>query len=183
MLVASELVKRVRLLAFNPSTTLISDEDVESIIQGWIDMWGTDDKYLCKVLWNSLLSLLQFLWNTDIINHNTSTGGATSRTEKVGQVMVTVEYGDSSSDYSSPWEDIYNRYLNGELQIPNCPLGNGAGSKILIGGVSQKEINRVNSNPDSVNGLGCVGSVDRHTQNIKYGRRSGYNTLFIKRGG
>lgn len=175
MLVASNLVTRLRLLAFNPSTDLISEDEIQSIIQGWIDIYGDDDKNLCKVLWSSLLSLLQFLWNTDIIAHNEATGGATARTEKVGQVQVTVQYGESSSDYSSPWEDIYNRYLNGELQIPSCPTMVGAASKVLIGGVSQREIDRVNSNPDSANGLGNVGSVDRCNRNVNwnYGRLFG----------
>ena len=179
MLIASDLVTRLRLLAFNPSTDLISEDEIESIIQGWIDIYGNDDKNLCKVLWSSLLSLLQFLWNTDIITHNETTGGATSRTEKVGQVQVTVEYGDSSSDYTSPWEDIYNRYLSGELQIPSCPTMSGAASKVLIGGVSQREIDRVNSNPDSVNGLGSVGSVDRRTRNMNWN----YDHLFVRRRG
>ena len=166
---ASDLVTRLRMLCYNPSQDLISDEYMENLIQTWIDILGNQDKDLCSVLWNSLASILEYLWNTDVINHNGITGGATQRLERVGEVQVNVRYGDDPNEYVSPWETIYNNYLNGDLQIPGCASG-GAASKILIGGVSKKEIDRINRNIDSVNGLGGVSSVDRKTRNIRWNR-------------
>lgn len=179
-LVASDLVPKLRMYCYNPSQDLISDEQMTTLVQGWIDILGNDNKDLCSVLWNSLASILEYLWNTDTLNHNEITGGATQRLERVGEVQVNVRYGDSPNEYTSPWEDIYNNYLNGVLQIPGCAR-NGIADKVMIGGVSKKEINRVNHNPDSVNGLGGVSSVDRHTRNIRWDR-SHYGAFLYKRG-
>jgi len=173
---AIQLLPTIRLLTYNPSPETISDDILLTIIQGWIDILGDDDKNKCIVLWNSLVSALEYLLNSDLINHAQQSGGATSRLEKVGQVQVQVQYGDGSSSYTSPWQAIYDNYLNGTLQIPGCAISNGIGSKVLIGGVSATEIDRVNSNPDAVNGLGRVASVDRKTRNIKWDQpnRFGY---------
>lgn len=173
MLIASELAPSVRLLVYNPSQEDLPDDILISIIQGWIDIIGNDDKNKCAVLWNSLISVLEYLWNTDLLNHNSQTGGALSRKEKVGEVAVEVVFGNGQSEYKSPWEDIYDSYLSGKLMIPGCSANRGATSKVLIGGVDAREIDRVNGDPNSVNGLGGVASVDRQTRNVKYLRNYG----------
>lgn len=168
MLIASELVPIIRRLVYNPTQEEISDAEIEQIIQGWIDVIGDKDSDKCAVLWNSLISVLQYLWNKDILDHNHETGGVLSRKEQAGQVRVEVVYGNGQTEYHSPWEDIYNGYLDGGLMIPGCAAGRGITSKILIGGVDQREIDRVNSDPNSVNGLGGVASIDRNSRNINY---------------
>lgn len=168
MLVAADLVPMIRILVFNPSQEVLPDEIVEQIIQTWIDIVGNNDSNKCAVLWNSLISVLEYLWNTDLLNHNDQTGGAISRKEKVGEIQVEVVFSNGQSEYHSPWEDIYNGYLNGDMMIPGCASGRGVTSKILVGGVDAREIERVNSDPNSVNGLGGVASVDRNTRNINY---------------
>lgn len=168
MLIATELAPMVRILVYNPSPTVLPDEILIPIIQTWIDVLGSEDINKCAVLWNSLINVLEYLWNTDILNHNTQTGGVLARSEKVGEVQVSVTYGNGQSQYHSPWEDIYNSYLNGNMSIPGCASGRGVTSKILVGGVDAREIDRVNSDPNSVNGLGDVASVDRRTRNINY---------------
>lgn len=173
MLVAADLVPMIRILVFNPSQEVLPDEIVEQIIQTWIDIIGNNDSNKCAVLWNSLISVLEYLWNTDLLNHNDQTGGAISRKEKVGEIQVEVVFSNGQSEYHSPWEDIYNGYLNGDMMIPGCASGRGVTSKILVGGVDAREIERVNSNPNSVNGLGGVASVDRNTRNINYLRNYG----------
>lgn len=160
-LTAAALLPTIRLLTYNPSQDKLSDETLTNIIQGWIDIFGDDDKNKCIILWNSLISALEWLLNTDLINHAETTGGATSRLEKVGQVQVEVKYGDDSSSYTSPWQNIYDSYLNGTLQIPGCAIANGVSSRVLIGGVSRAEVERVGSNPDGINGLGKTATVDR----------------------
>ena len=168
VVVTQELIDRVRFLAFNPTQEQISDELIGEIIQQWIDIIGDDDKNYCQILLNSLLYVLQYLWNKDIIDHGNQAGGATGRTEKVGEVSVSVSYSKSST-YSSPWEEIYNKYLNGDLTIPGCSTGGdgdrGVAGKVIVGGVDACEIARVNSRPQSVNGLGSVSSVDRLYRN------------------
>ena len=173
MLVAADLVPMIRILVFNPSQEVLPDEIVEQIIQTWIDIIGNNDSNKCAVLWNSLISVLEYLWNTDLLNHNNQTGGAISRKEKVGEIQVEVVFSNGQSEYRSPWEDIYNGYLNGDMMIPGCASGRGVTSKILVGGVDAREIERVNSDPNSVNGLGGVASVDRNTRNINYLRNYG----------
>lgn len=173
MLVAADLVPMIRILVFNPSQEVLPDETVQQIIQTWIDIIGNDDSNKCAVLWNSLISVLEYLWNTDLLNHNNQTGGAISRKEKVGEIQVEVVFSNGQSEYHSPWEDIYNGYLNGDMMIPGCASGRGVTSKILVGGVDAREIERVNSDPNSVNGLGGVASVDRKTRNINYLRNYG----------
>lgn len=170
-LTASALLPTVRILVYNPAQDVLSDDTLTQIIQGWIDVFGDDDANKCLVLWNSLISALEYLWNTDMIKHAETTGGATSRMEKVGQVQVQVEYDNGSTSYTSPWENIYNNYLNGSLQIPGCSIANGVSSKVLIGGVSVNEVNRVNRNPDAINGLGDVATVDRKNRNVDWERR------------
>lgn len=173
MLVAADLVPMIRILVFNPSQEVLPDEIVEQIIQTWIDIIGNNDSNKCAVLWNSLISVLEYLWNTDLLNHNDQTGGAISRKEKVGEIQVEVVFSNGQTEYHSPWEDIYNGYLNGDMMIPGCASGRGVTSKILVGGVDAREIERVNSDPNSVNGLGGVASVDRNTRNINYLRNYG----------
>lgn len=173
MLIASELAPMIRILVFNPSQEVLPDDVLIQIIETWIQIIGSEDVNKCAVLWNSLISVLEYLWNNDLLNHNTQTGGALSRKERVGEVQVEVVFSNGQTEYHSPWEDIYNGYLNGGMMIPGCSSGRGATSKILVGGVSATEIDRVNSNPDSVNGLGGVASVDRNTRNIQYLRNYG----------
>lgn len=173
MLIATELAPMIRILVFNPSQEVLPDDVLISIIQTWIDIIGNDDSNKCAVLWNSLISVLEYLWNTDLLNNHNQTGGALSRKEKVGEVQVEVVFSNGQTEYQSPWENIYNGYINGDMMIPGCAVGRGATSKVLIGGVSATEIERVNSNPDSVNGLGGVASVDRNTRNVNYLRNYG----------
>ena len=173
MLIATDLAPMIRILVFSPSQEVLPDEVLIPIIQTWIDVIGNDDSNKCAVLWNSLISVLEYLWNTDMLNNNSQSGGALSRKEKVGEVQVEVVFSNGQTEYQSPWENIYNGYINGDLMIPGCAVGRGATSKVLIGGVSATEIERVNSNPDSVNGLGGVASVDRNTRNVNYLRNHG----------
>ena len=173
MLVAADLVPMIRILVFNPSQEVLADETVEQVIQTWIDIIGNDNSNKCAVLWNSLISVLEYLWNTDLLNHNDQTGGALSRKEKVGEIQVEVVFSNGQSEYHSPSALSYNGYLNGDMMIPGCTSGRGVTSKILVGGVDAREIERVNSDPNSVNGLGGVASVDRNTRNINYLRNYG----------
>lgn len=169
MLIATNLAPMIRILVFNPSQEVLPDDVLIQIIQTWIDVVGSEDSNKCAVLWNSLISVLEYLWNTDMLNNNSQSGGALSRKERVGEVQVEVVYSNGQSEYQSPWEGIYNGYMNGDMMIPGCASGRGATSKILVGGVDAREIERVNSDPNSVNGLGGVASVDRTTRNIQYG--------------
>jgi len=173
MLIATELAPMVRILVYNPSQETLPDEVLIQIIQTWIDIIGNADSNKCAVLWNSLISVLEYLWNTDVLNNNSQSGGAMSRREKMGEVEVEVKFSNGQVEYKSPWEDIYNNYLNGLMVIPGCTAGRGATSRVLIGGVDAREIDRVNSDPNSVNGLGNVASVDRKTRNVNYLRNYG----------
>ncbi|HCJ8179813.1 TPA: hypothetical protein NV830_001146 [Escherichia coli] len=173
MLNAVELAPLIRILVYNPSQEVLPDAMLIQIIQTWIDIIGNEDKDKCAVLWNSLISVLEYLWNNDVLNNSTQTGGAMSRREKMGEVEVEVKFNNGQVTYKSPWEDIYHNYLNGLMVIPGCTAGRGATSKVLIGGVDAREIDRVNSDPNSVNGLGNVASVDRNTRNINYLRNYG----------
>ena len=66
----------------------------------------------------------------------------------MGQVQVTTE---TTGEYVSKWKRILDGYLSGDLRFPG--IRSPKGKSVIIGGVDQREIDRVNANPYSVNGL------------------------------
>lgn len=147
-----EQIEKVRSYCFNPSQTLLPDAVVVANIDKWLGVYPNPAQE-GVALYNATIDCLYYLVYTDP-EAPTSKDGY-KRTEKVGQVQVSVE---TTGEYISKWQNILNGYLNGDLYIPGQP--STIGKTVIIGGVDRSEIDRVNFNRNSVNGLGCFG-VDR----------------------
>lgn len=133
--------------------TKISDEQITDIIDQYLDSIGRQNNKRCLILFNSILSALQYLANVYNIELAASTGGAIERTEKAGQVQVTAKYNDSDLYADNPWQRLYDAYFYGRTQVIGCPVQAKATNNVLIGGVDCSEMHRIKSNPNSVNGL------------------------------
>jgi len=137
-------IEQIRAYAYFPSNEQLPESVIASKIAMWADIHGDAPQTLYK----ALLDCLRYLVYTDPnIAAGTGTGG-NSRTEQVGQVQVTVE---TSGEYISKWQRILAGYLSGDLRFPG--VRSQKGKSVIIGGVDQREIDRVNANPYSVNGL------------------------------
>ncbi|MFM8097963.1 hypothetical protein PU656_18700 [Klebsiella pneumoniae] len=139
-----EQIEKVRAYAYFPSQAQLPDSVIASKIDMWADVHGDTP----QTLYNALLDCLRYLVYTDPnIAAGTGTGG-NSRTEQVGQVQVTTE---TTGEYVSKWKRILDGYLSGDLRFPG--IRSPKGKNVIIGGVDRREIDRVNANPYSVNGL------------------------------
>lgn len=105
MITTDTLLTAVKAAVYG--TTQITDEIIISMIQDQIDAIGSDDKYRCLVLFNSLIAVLQYLANRWNIDAAKRTGGATSRMEKVGQVQVQEDWQNGTAS-ANPWTPILN---------------------------------------------------------------------------
>jgi len=152
-----EQIDKVRIYCFNPSPVLLPDAVIAANIDKWLAIYP-DPIQEGVVLYNATIDCLYYLIYTDP-DAPTSKSGY-KRTEKVGQVQVSVE---STGEYVSRWQNILNGYLNGDLTLPGQP--SKVGKTVIIGGVDRREIDRVNSDRNSVNGLGCFG-IDRNRKPV-----------------
>lgn len=148
-----EQINKVRLYCYNATEGLLPDAIIAANIDKWLAIYPSPEQEGIA-LYNATIDCLYYLIYTDPNAPSGSSGY--SRTEKVGQVSVSVQY---SGEYISPWQKILDGYLNGDLVVPGA-VKNVTG-KVIIGGVDAGEINRVNLQRNSVNGLGCMQGVDK----------------------
>lgn len=140
-----EQIEQVRAYAYFPSQAQLPDLVIANKIDEWLQVYPQNEP---MALYKALISALQYLIYTDPNLEAGSGTGGNSRTEQVGQVQVTVE---TSGEYISKWQRILDGYLSGDLRFPG--VRSPKGKTVIIGGVDQREIDRVNANPYSVNGL------------------------------
>lgn len=144
-----EQIDLVRRHCFYPSQAELPDQIISDYIDDWLALYPEPEKYV-YAMYNATLDCLRYLVYTD---PNYSSGSLGSmRKEEVGQVKVTAE---TTGEYISRWKRILDDYLDGKLLYPG--LKSVLGKGVIIGGVSQREIERVVSDPDNVDGLGCFG--------------------------
>jgi hypothetical protein len=137
-------IDKVRAYAFYPTQQKVSDAIIEANIEKWEAVISPDVvNREGIILYNATLDTLRYLVYTD----PSESAGYRLR-EKVNKVEREVE---TQSNYVGKWEKILEDYLNGTLIIPEYSV---SGKKVFVGGVSAEEINRVNNDIDSVNGLG-----------------------------
>lgn len=161
MLVDTQLLGFVRR-AIYADESKISDEQLLEIINQYFENIGQQNNKRCLILYNAILSALQYLANVYNIELAASTGGATERTERVGQVEVTAKYNDKDLYSDNPWQRLHDSYFYGRLQVIGCPMQAKATDNVLIGGVDRSEIHRVKDNCNSVDGLQGLYSKKRH---------------------
>tara|TARA_R110000851_G_scaffold151683_3_gene293004 strand:+ start:2211 stop:2750 length:540 start_codon:yes stop_codon:yes gene_type:complete len=145
-----EVNTRVRFLLGGADETVISDIILNGIIQGCIDNIGTEDEFYCEIVYCSLLETLRYL-----IRHNQMNSGITGnqrkRKEQNGKRTIEVEFGDSSDVVLDGWKAMYEDFLSNPSWVCEELSPKGGINLVLIGGVSEKEYQRVKNDPDSRN--------------------------------
>ena len=140
-----------------PETTL-SDTLLEDIINRTMTRYGLDfniDDDYCKTVYYSILETLKYLIRENI-SSSASTGGGEikSRSEKVGDISVKTEYTDGTDASESGWDTLYDYYLANPTDICEelADLAKSSFATVYFGDVSNKEVDRVNSDQDSRDG-------------------------------
>lgn len=164
-LIVSEINGEIRFLLGSLPTSILSDDILNKIIQRNIDKYGSEDDKACIVTYKSLLDALQYLINESAQGSGSISGGAlTERTEQVGKKKITVKYSPDASGAPTGWEELYEKFLADPTlvcdSLVNPPTSSALGS-VIIGGVSNKEYDRVKSDPDNRSGYsmgysGCI---------------------------
>lgn len=135
-------IEQIRAYCYFPSQEQLPDSVIDSKIDQWATVYGDTP----QTLYNALLDCLRYLIYSDADYAAGSAGN--KRTESVGNVSVSVE---STGEYISKYQRILDGYLQGDLRFPGIKSPKGRG--VIIGGVDRREIERVNANPNSVDGL------------------------------
>lgn len=170
-LVVSEINSSVRYYLGGLSTSILSDEILDFIIVNKITEYGDIDDNLCIVTYQSLLEALQYL-DRRAMQGSAATGasGDLKRIEeRIGQRVIKKEF-ETGSDggTAASWGTLYDDFLANPQYICKSLIDNTKDKAIvLIGGVSQKEFDRVKTNTDSRNGWSMI---------PKCGRRDGFRS-------
>lgn len=146
----ADVNEEIRFLLGDLPVSVISDENLNKIIQRSVDNHSLEDEYFCIVTYASILSTLQWLINKGQASSSTE---ITKRKEKVGDVEIQLEYSSPSTELTG-WENLLEKF-NSDPTLVCESLAYLAKSDLgyaLFGGVSQKEYHRVKDNPDSRNG-------------------------------
>ena len=166
-----EIAEYIRFWLGNIGENIISEVDLLRFIQKVID---TDSEYTgCDVTYYSTVEVLRWLVRKQDTGTSIGSGEIVSRKDKIADVSVEVTYdtGTSSSDGYSGWSTVLNNLIKSP-DIIGCAItpveGNVDSGKIVFGGVSQAEVDRVNSDPDSKNGYSLNSPFRSHlTVNTK----------------
>lgn len=151
------MINRVRLYLMKPTQEQIADETIALFIDRWLPVFPDN---IASVLYNATIDCLRLL----VFQTKGSLGSSARRRERVGQVEVEVE---TTDEYFSNWEWLLDQYLRGLIPIEGRTTY--LSTNVIIGGVDRREIDRINSSPNSVNGLRGF-SVNSNT---RYGHSRG----------
>ena len=144
------------------TTEIMSDTDLNNIIQRNINKYGSEDQYLCQVTYYSILDMLKRLMVTSATSVAGSSGGGgggavKKRREEEGNVEIEIEYDTSTGAASgTSWEDVYNMFVEDPSLV--C-------DELATSGVVSSGVPIINS------------SKDRYGIKAPY-RRSPYNQSF-----
>lgn len=134
------LEKVAYLKMFLPPDAPISDVQIQFFVERWeAQLINTpDNDYV--VIYNALVDSVRWI----ILQESSRNVGGRIR-EREGQMEIDL----IDSDFTKSWKDYLDYLLaNPEVIDPTIPTKSGFGS-IIVGGVSQTEVERVKSNPDS----------------------------------
>jgi hypothetical protein len=149
-IVVAEVNARVRFLLGGADTTVISDATLNSIIDDCILSIGDADELFCEVVYCSLINTLRYLIREQQMNAG-STSNTTKRREKVGKREIELEFDTGYNTNNSGWQAMLDDYLlNPEYVCAELATSTPT-TGIHIGGVSETEYDRVNSDVDSRN--------------------------------
>lgn len=170
-LVVSEINTTIRFLLGGLSTSILSDEILNFIIEQNILEYGDLDENECIVTYQSLLEALQYL-DRRAMQGSAATGASGELKkieERIGQRVIKKEF-ETGTDggTSASWGTMYTDFLNHPEYVCSSLVDpNKQKSLVIIGGVSQKEYDRVKSNPDSRNGW-SMGNICGQRRNRGY---------------
>lgn len=161
----SELNAFVRFVLGGLSTAVLDDVTLNQIIQNVLDSGLATTE--CQEKYYSVKQTLIYL-DTKSAAGSAGTGasGAVSKiVEKVGQRSITREYDTGTAGTASSWGSVLDDFLADPQSYLLCnpfPSGttNNSGS-VIIGGVSQKQYDKVATNSDSRNGWAMGSICDR----------------------
>ena len=147
----------VRYLLGGLDTTIMSDAVMDDIIQRSVNEHSLEDEDFCIVTYESLLAVLRYLIRAQAAGAGgvSGSGAVKSREESVGKRSVKVQYDVGvSGATSSSWEALLDDFIANPQYVCDSlvnPETSGSGV-VIIGGVSQKQYDKVRSNPDSRDG-------------------------------
>lgn len=126
------------------ATSLGGDDVPSDVVEYYLTEWGIvfpDNE--CLVLHNTVVSLYE--WLIQQAAKDASGGG--SREEKVGNTQVKEGAYDKTKDY----QNALDHYLNDPSSaFPSCRnVLVSTGKRVVIGGTSRNEVERVRNNSDS----------------------------------
>ena len=166
-----QVIVEIRYFLGDVDQTTISDETLNTIITRVMLRYNLtyEDGDFCKTVYYSLIETLRYLIRQDAVSDAQSGGDLKSFTEKVGGVTITEQYSEGTSTLSG-WDSLLQQYLSDPSIICEelADLAVSTYAPVLFGGVSKKERDRVNSNPDSFNGWDVQSPYREHLRsNIK----------------
>lgn len=140
-----EIIDKVLFLLGNPPSGVISQETIDMILQECKTNLGVDATD-CDLTYCTLIDSLRYLIRNSQMKSG-SLGSEVYRREKVGQREIQVQH--STEGTSSGWEDMLIDYQHHPEYVCPSLKAERTLNLVLIGGVSQKEYERVQSETDS----------------------------------
>ena len=139
-----EIITKVIFLLGNPPEEVISSAIIDSILQSCKATLGVEASD-CELIYCTLIDSLRYLIRNSQMKSG-SLGSEIYRREKVGKREVQVQ--NSPNAISSGWEDMLMDYQNHPEYVCSELKNDTPAKLIIIGGVSQKEYERVASETD-----------------------------------
>lgn len=159
-----EIIAYCRWWLANLPTSMMSDADMEVIVNMNIAKYPDN---LCKITYYSMLDILRWLIRNTAKGSAGSVGsGSVSRIkETIGKRTKELYYDvGTSTGEASGWDKVLEDLLADPSTIGCNPIDqsttNNSGS-VIIGGVSQKQYDKVATNSDSRNGWSMGSVCDR----------------------
>lgn len=161
----SELNDFVRFVLGGLSTTVLDDATLNQIIQNVLDSGLATTE--CQEKYYSVKQTLIYLDTKSAAGSagTVGSGAVSKRKEQVGKRIVEVTFDTGTEGTASSWSSVLDDFLADPQSYLLCnpfPSGttNNSGS-VIIGGVSQKQYDKVATNSDSRNGWSMGSICDR----------------------
>lgn len=145
----SEIETKTRFYLGDVDSSTLSSATIQMVIADAIAIYTDDDTYNCEILYYTVIECLQYLIRKEAANK----GNEIEREEQNAKRRVKVKYSSSAS----AWEGLLSDYRKDAGLICASLVDPNKQGSVIIGGVSQKEYDRVNNNPDSRNALSPSG--------------------------
>lgn len=144
----------IRFFLGNLPTTTISDSDMDIIIQASVDRYSLEDADYCIVKYEATVEILRWILRNQAGDN--LDGGVSRIREKIGKREKELEF-SSDPKRAAGYQGVLDDLLADPTLIGCDPYADIADpdsqGKVIIGGVSQKQYDKVVNNPDRRSGL------------------------------